>query len=457
MYILSGDKIMKVAVIGSTHAGVFAAKSIISEQEGAEVHVFERHDNVSFLSCGIALWVGDQVSDPNRMFYESPESMAEQGIHMHMQTDVQQADLATKTLVIKNLVTGDITTEIFDKIVITTGSKAIVPPLPGIDSDKIYFSKTWQDANELRELTPNLESVVVIGAGYIGAELAEQLSRKGKNVTLIDATDRVMSRTASKEFSATYEEAFQSHGVTLALNEKVIGFEDTDDGIIVKTDRGAYAADMAVLSIGFAPNTDLFAGQVDMLANGAIVTNDYMETSVEGVFAAGDASAVFYTPTQTHEYMPLATNAIRQGMVIGHNVVKPSLTHPGTQGTSAVELYELAFASTGLNKTSAAMKGLEAETAIIEEDYRPDFMLTTEKVKCSLTWDKTTHRIIGAEFMSKHDISQAANVVSVAIENKMTIDQLALSDFFFQPNFAQPLNYVSSVAIKAVLMSRSNS
>lgn len=445
---------MKVAVIGSTHAGVFSAKSIKAEQPEADIHVFERHDNVSFLSCGIALWVGDQVSDPNRMFYESPESMREQGIHMHMQTDVLEADLATKTLQIKDLVTNEITTESFDKIVIATGSKAVVPPLPGIDSEKIYFSKTWSDANILREITPEIQKVVVIGAGYIGAELAEQLSHKGKDVTLIDATDRVMSRTASKEFSSVYEDAFISHGVDLALNEKVVGFEDTDTGIIVNTDQGSYEADMAVLSIGFTPNTELFKGQLDMLGNGAIVTDKYMETSVPGVFSAGDASAVFSTPTQSYDYIPLATNAIRQGMVIGRNIVTPTLAHPGTQSTSAVELYELAFASTGLNKVSAAVKGLDAETVLIEEDYRPDFMLTTEKVQCSLTWEKATGRIIGAEFMSKHDISQAANVVSLAIENNMTIDQLALTDFFFQPNFDQPLNYISSVALKAVATAR---
>lgn len=441
---------MKVAIIGSTHAGVYSAKSIKKEQPNAEVHVFERHDNVSFLSCGIALWVGDNVSDPQRMFYESPAGMTEQGIQMHMQTDVSAVDLGTKTVTSQNLVTGAVATEVFDKIVIATGSKAITPNLPGIDSKKIYFSKTWQDANILRAITPDIKKVVVIGAGYIGAELAEQLSHKGKEVTMIDAADRVMSRTASKAFSAVYEEAFKTHGVHLALQEKVVGFEDTETGILVKTDKQVYEADMAVLSIGFAPNTDLVSAQLDTLPNGAILTNEYMETSVPGVFAAGDASAIFATPSQSYEYMPLATNAIRQGMLVGYNITTPTIAYAGTQSTSAVELYDIAFASTGLNKVSAAEKGLNAETIIIEEDYRPDFMLTTEKVKCSLTWETESHRIIGAEFMSKHDISQAANVISLAIENEMTIEKLALSDFFFQPNFSQPLNYISSLALQAV-------
>lgn len=447
---------MKVAVIGSTHAGVYAAQSIKQEQPTAEVHVFERHDNVSFLSCGIALWVGDQVSDPARMFYASPESLMELGITMHMQTNVVAVDLGTKTITSEHLVSGKQEISVFDKIVISTGSKAVVPPIPGIDSEKIYFSKTWDDATLLRQLTPQVRKVVVIGAGYIGAEVAEQLSLKGKEVVLIDAAKHLMSRTASESFAHAYEDVFKQNDVLLALNEKVVGFQDTVDGIIVHTDKDSYEADMAILSIGFVPNTSLVSEQLETLPNGAIVTNEYMETSVPGVFAAGDASTVYSNASQLNEYMPLATNAIRQGFVIGHNIDTPTLAHPGTQSTSAVELYELAFASTGLNKVSAIERGFDANMVVIEENYRPDFMLTTEKVKCSLTWDKATHRILGAEFMSKHDISQAANVVSVAIENKMTIDQLALSDFFFQPNFSQPLNYISSVAMQAVLASTEN-
>lgn len=442
---------MKVAVIGSTHAGVFAAKQIKAEVPDAEVHVFEKNQTVSFLSCGIALWIGDHVSSTERMFYESPESLETQGIQMHMQTEVTQADLTDKRLKIKNLTNDEMREEQFDKIIITSGSKAVIPPIPGIDSDKIYMSKSWDDANRLKAQTEDVKRAIVIGAGYIGAELAEQLSLAGKQITLIDALDRVLAKNVSPKLSEIISSKYEEHGVTLAMNEKVVGFEDTADGIRVKTDCAEYEADIAILGIGFIPNTDLVADQLDTLPNGAIKTDKYMQTSLPDVYAAGDASAVFYNPTQAYDYIPLATNAVRQGMLIGRNISQPKVAYPGTQATSAVELYETAIGTTGLTSVAnAEAKGISADAVTIEEDYRPDFMLSTERVVASLVWEKETRRIIGAEFLSAHDVTQAANVVSVAIENQMTIDQLALSDFFFQPNFSQPINYISSVAMAAV-------
>ncbi|WP_419155589.1 FAD-dependent oxidoreductase [Weissella minor] len=442
---------MKVAVIGGTHAGVFSAKQIVAEVPGAEVHVFEKNDTVSYLSCGTALWIGDNVSSPDRMFYESPESMKEQGIHMHMNTEVTGVDLQAKSLEIKSLADDSTRQDTFDKIVITTGSKALVPPIPGIDSEKIYMSKSWNDAKRLKERTADIKSAIVIGAGYIGAELAEQLSINDKDVTMIDAAERVLANNVSPKLSGIVAQKYEDHGVKLVMNEKVVGFEDTADGIIVKTDAGSYEAELAILGIGFRPNTDLVADQLDTMDNGAIKTNEYMQTSVEDVYAAGDSTAVFYNPTQAYDYIPLATNAVRQGMLVGRNIEKPTIAYQGTQASSAVELYETAIGTTGITSVEGATaKGIDADSISIEEDYRPDFMLSTTEVVASLVWEKGTRRIIGAEFLSAHDVTQAANVISLAIENKMTIDQLAMSDFFFQPNFSQPINYISSVAMAAV-------
>lgn len=440
---------MKVGVIGSTHAGVFAAKSIKGEHPDYDVTVFEKNDTVSFLSCGIALWVGNNVNDPKNMFYESPESLTEQGINMKMKHVVTVADLATKTLTYRNLISGEETTEQFDKLVVATGSAAVIPDLPGLDSEKVYYAKDWNDANRLKEVADSVKRVVVIGAGYIGAELAEQISLAGKEVTLVDGADRVMANNFSAEFTDRIEKSYVEHGVELALSQFITGFEETDNGIIVKTTKGEYEGDIAILGIGFRPNTDLFKGQVEMLKNGAIITDKYMETSVPGVFAAGDASTIHYNPTQANDYIPLATNAVRQGLLVGKNIDGKNVAYMGTQSTSAVELYDTAMASTGLNPASAAKRGLDVEHTSIEENYRAEFMLTNDKVLVELTWDKQSRRVLGAAFMSHHDISQAANVVSLAIQNQMTVDELAFADFFFQPNFDQPVNYIGAVAMAA--------
>ena len=446
-----GEVMMKVAIIGSTHAGTFSAIQVKQQHPDAEITVFEQHTTVSFLSCGIALWLGDHVSDEQRMFYETPATMTEKGIIMKMQHEVVAVNLAEKSVQAKDLLTGKISSEIFDKIVITTGSKPLIPKISGIDSDRIYMVKSWEDAQKIKAVASDVKRVVVIGAGYIGAEIAEQFSVTDKKVTLVDGFDRVLPKNFSPVISNRLAQSFQEHGVKLALNQMVTSFEDLPDGgIRVNTDKGSYEADIAVLGIGFLPNTQLFTGQIDMLDNGAIITNKYMETSMSDVYAAGDATTVYYNSTHEYDYLPLATNAIRQGMLVGKNIDGHHLPYSGTQGTSAVELYGFAMSATGLNKATAEQRGLEVEETIYEENYRPEFMLSTTPVLSTLTWEKKTRRIVGAAFMSKHDISQAANVVSLAIQNNMTIDDLAMADFFFQPNFTQPINFVGATALQAV-------
>lgn len=417
-----------------------------------DVFVYERSTTVSFLSCGIALWVGDHVSDPQKMFYSSPQALEERGAHVYMEHDVVHADLTAKTLEIRNLKTGETTEEVFDKIVISTGSKPVVPPIPGIELDRVLLCKSWDDGLRIKESAADAESVVVVGSGYIGAELAEQFNTIGIKVTLIDALPRVLANNFDPDITDRVEQSFENHGMQVALGQKVLAMRDLDEGsgVTVETDMESFDADYVILAAGFAPHTDLFTGQVEMLKNGAIVVDDYTRTSVPDVFAAGDAATVTYNPTGKPDYIPLATNAVRQGLVVGHNMVEPRLKHPGTQSSSAVQLFELSMASTGLSVASAQKRGIELETTTIVQDYRPDFMLTTTPVTCVLTWDRQTRLVKSAQFMAKHDISQAANVVSLAIENKMTIDDLALSDFLFQPNFDQPINYVAAVAMQAV-------
>ena len=175
-----------------------------------------------------------------------------------------------------------------------------------------------------------------------------------------------------------------------------------------------------------------------------------MQTSDPDIFAAGDTATVHYNPTGKNDYIPLATNAVRQGILVGKNIMTPTEKYLGTQSSSAVELFDHAIAASGLTVEGAHTRGLELDSVTIEQDYRPDFMLTTTPVLCSLTWDPKTHEVKGGAFFSKHDISQSANVISLAIQTHMTIETLAMVDMLFQPNFDQPINWVNAVAMAAV-------
>ncbi|WP_025023050.1 FAD-dependent oxidoreductase [Companilactobacillus nodensis] len=441
---------MKVSIIGCTHAGTFSAMNILKAHPDWEVTVYERNDNLSFLSCGIALWVSDRVSDPNKMFYSSPDDLAKLGADMQMRHDVTNIDFDNKKLTVKDLETGDVSEQDYDKLVITTGSAPIVPNIPGINSDKVFLCKNWANATELKENAKDINSAIVIGAGYIGAELAEGYATLGKKTTLIDALPDVLAKNFDKNMSKIAEQDYLDNGVTLGLNEKVVSFEDTVDGVIVKTDKNEYKADIAVMSVGFRPNTDMFKDEFETLPNGALIVDEYMHTSKPDVFSAGDAASVHYNPTNDNQYIPLATNAVRQGILVGANIEKDTAKYIGTQSSSAVELFGRTYAASGLTAGHAEVLGKKVESVSLEDNYRPEFMLSTTPVLMNLVWDPETREVLGGALTSKYDVSQSANLLSLAIQKKVTIDELSMVDFFFQPNFDKPVNYVSALAIAAV-------
>lgn len=455
-----------VAVVGCTHAGTFATKSILAQHPSWEVHVFERNDTLSFLSCGIALWVGNHVSDPRRMFYSSPEELSSLGAHMHMRSDVTDVDLAGKRLSYRSLETGEEADLAFDKIVVTTGSKPVVPSIDGLTealaSGRVLLCKNWDDGKAIKEKMAAATSVAVVGAGYIGAELAEQVSLMGAKVTLIDGFDRVLAKNFDEDITRLVEEDYRAHGVELALGQMVERVEADETGVTVTSGGVERRVEYLVMAAGFLPRTDLFSGKLDMLSNGAIKVDAYMRVTLldeqgtalaepsQDVLAAGDSATVLYNPTGKADYIPLATNAVRQGLLVGANIVEPTQAYLGTQASSAVQLYDLSLAACGLTVACGKARGIELASTTLVQDFRPDFMLTTEPVTCILTWDPQTREVKGAQFACRHDVSQAANAISIAIHNHNTIDQLAGFDFFFQPNFCQPVNYLGAVAMQAV-------
>ncbi|KAE9565018.1 NAD(FAD)-dependent dehydrogenase [Companilactobacillus paralimentarius DSM 13238 = JCM 10415] len=441
---------MKVSIVGCTHAGTFSAMNILKEHPDWEVSVFERNDNLSFLSCGIALWVSDRVSDPNKMFYASPEALTDMSAHMYMQHDVTDIDFDNKKLSVKNLANGDTFSQTYDKLVITTGSAPIIPPIPGIDSDRVMLCKNWTNANELKENAKDIKSAIVIGAGYIGAELAEGYATLGKETTLIDALPDVLAKNLDPNMSAVAEKDYVDNGVTLGLSEKVESFEETDHSVIVKTDKNTYEADIAVMCVGFRPNTKMFADKFETLPNGALVVDKYMHTSIPNVYSAGDAASVHYNPTGDNQYIPLATNSVRQGILVGKNIEKDTAEYMGTQASSAVELFGRTYAASGLTKVHADALGKNIAEVSLEDNYRPEFMLSTTPVLMNLVWDPETRVVLGGALTSKYDVSQSANLLSLAIQKKVTIDELSMVDFLFQPNFDKPVNYVSALAGAAV-------
>ena len=442
---------MKVIVIGCTHAGTAAIVNIKALYKEAEVVVYERNDNISFLSCGIALNVGGVIHSTESLFYNSPQKLAEMGVVTKMEHDVVDIDFKTKQIQVKDLKTNEMCEDTYDKLVLTIGSWPITPPFKGLDLENIELCKNYKHALTLIEKADKAKKVVVIGAGYIGVELAEAFEMKGKEITLIDAETRIMSKYLDAPFTEVAEKAFTEHGIQLALGEMVESFEG-EAGKVTKviTDKGSYEADLVVLCIGFKPNTALVEGKLKTLKNGAILIDDYMRASEEDVFAAGDCCVVHFNPAEDTRYIPLATNAVRMGTLVAQNLVKPTLRYMGTQGTSGIKIYGYNIASTGLTEELAkATTSYKVASAMIEENHRPEFMPTYEPTQLKLVYDEDTGRILGGQIISKYDLTEIMNTLSVVIQNKMTVDALSMTDFFFQPWFNKPWGLLNQVALAA--------
>lgn len=442
---------MKVVVIGCTHAGTAAVKSMLNHNKDIEVNVYERNDNVSFLSCGIALYVGGIVKDVNGLFYSSPEELRQLGANVFMEYNVEAIDYDKKTVTVKNLTTNEISVDSFDKLVLSTGSWPIIPRIPGISSSNVLLSKNFNQANEIIDQAKHAQKIVVVGAGYIGVELAEAFELLGKEVVLIDGEERIMPKYLDEEFTYHAQKAFTDHGVKLALGEKVDSFITSNDLVThIKTNKATYETDLVIMCIGFRPNDTLYKGVLETTPNGALITNEYMQTSNPDVFACGDNANIIYNPTDEVRYIPLATNAVRMGTLVGLNIKDQHVPYVGTQGTSGIKIYDLNISSTGLTEGVAQQAGIEYETITIHDHNRPEFMPSYDDVLLKLVYEKHTKRLLGGQILSKYDLTAQMNILSLAIQNKMTIEQLAFADFFFQPHYSKPWNLLNTAALAAI-------
>lgn len=441
----------KIVVVGVNHAGTACINTILDNYKEEQVVAFDGNSNISFLGCGMALWIGKQINGPEGLFYSSKEKLEEKGATIHMETEVTKIDFDQQAVYAKDT-HGNELIERYDKLILATGSLPIIPPIPGKDLENVQQVKLYQNAQEVIEKLANedLEDIVVVGAGYIGVELAEAFRRGDKRVTLIDIADTTLSGYYDPEFTALMDKNLRDHGIELALGEKVVEIKGEKKCEAVVTDKGTYKADMVILAIGFRPNTALGADALQLFKNGAYEVNNRQETSRKNVYAIGDCATVFDNASQQKAYIALATNAVRSGIVAAHNACGTDITSIGVQGSNAISIYGLNLVSTGMSEKKAKALGLEVLSTEYE-DYQKALFIEhgNEKVKIKIVYDKATRVVLGAQIASRYDISLGIHLFSLAIQEKVTIDKLKLLDTFFLPHFNQPYNYITMAALNA--------
>lgn len=441
----------KIVLVGANHAGTAAINTILDNYKGHEVVVFDRNSNISFLGCGMALWIGEQIKGPEGLFYMNKERMEEKGAKVHLETSIKEVDFENK--VVKALTkNGEEINESYDKLILATGSLPITPKIKGSDLENVQYVKLYQDAKAVIDKlnTESINKVAVVGAGYIGVELAEAFERCGKKVTLIDTADSCLTKYYDKEFTDKMENNLRDKGIDLQFNQTVTEIKGTEKVTGIVTDKGEYDVDMVVLAIGFRPNTELAKDSLETIGNGAYKVDLTQKTSIDDVYAIGDCATVYDNSIQDTNYIALATNAVRSGVVAGHNVCGTGIESIGVQGSNGISIYGLNMVSTGMTLDVAKARGYEAIATEITDMQKPEFIEhNNEAVTVKIVYDKETRRILGAQMASNYDISMGIHMFSLAVQEGVTIDKLKLLDIFFLPHFNKPYNYITMAALSA--------
>ena len=453
----------KIVVIGANHAGTACINTMLDNFGNEnEIVVFDQNSNISFLGCGMALWIGKQIDGPEGLFYSDKEKLEAKGAKVYMESPVLSVDYDKKE--VTALVNGQKHVESYEKLIFATGSQPIIPPIKGIEivegnrefkatMENVQFVKLYQNSAEVIEKLRNNEGikrVAVVGAGYIGVELAEAFERLGKEVTLIDVADTCLAGYYDRELSDLMSKNLADHGIKLAYGQTVQAVEGSDKVERIVTDKETFDIDMVIMAVGFRPNTDLGAGKIELFHNGAFLVDKKQETSLSGVYAVGDCATIYDNALDDMSYIALASNAVRSGIVGAYNATGHELEGIGVQGSNGINIYDLKMVSTGLTLEKAKAAGYNAVETGFNDLQKPEFIKhNNHEVAIRIVFDKDTRVILGAQMASHEDISMGIHLFSLAIQEKVTIDKLALTDIFFLPHFNKPYNYITMAALTA--------
>ncbi|MFK4935259.1 H2O-forming NADH oxidase [Lactococcus garvieae] len=444
---------MKIVIIGTNHAGIAAANTLLDNYSGHEITMIDRNSNMSYLGCGTALWVGRQIDQPNELFYARPDDFEAKGAKVLTETEVSSIDFEHKK-VYATTKAGEEHVEDYDKLILAMGSRPIIPKITGNELEGIHFLKLFQEGQAVDEefAKEEVKRIAVIGAGYIGTEIAEAAKRRGKEVLLFDAETTSLASYYDEDFAKGMDENLENHGVELHFGETAEAFKGTNGRVSqIVTNKETYDVDMVINCIGFTANSALVGDKLDTLRNGAVKVDKHQQTSNPDVYAVGDVATIYSNALQDFTYIALASNAVRSGIVAGHNIGGTVLESAGVQGSNGISIFGYNMTSTGFSVKAAQKFGLEVAYTDFEDKQKAWFLHeNNDTVKIRIVYEKSSRRIVGAQMASYGEIIAGnINMFSLAIQDQKTIDELALLDLFFLPHFNSPYNYMTVAALKA--------
>jgi NADPH-dependent 2,4-dienoyl-CoA reductase/sulfur reductase-like enzyme/peroxiredoxin family protein/TusA-related sulfurtransferase/rhodanese-related sulfurtransferase len=457
----------KVLIVGGVAGGASCAARLRRLDETAEIIVFERGEYVSYANCGLPYYVGGVIRQRNALILVQPEVMrAKYNIDVRIRQEVTAVDRAAKTVTVKKLDTGETYTESYDKLVLSTGSSPIRPPIPGIDSNRIMTLWTVPDSDRIRAFIKerNAKTAAVIGGGFIGLEMAENLHLAGLKVSVIEMLDQVMA-PLDFEMAQLLHEHLVTKGVDLHLGDGVDSFEETDACVTVTLKSGKkIPAELVILSIGVRPNGELAkAAGLEINARGGIVVSDTMLTSDPDIYAVGDVVEVEDFIDKSRTMIPLAGPANKQGRIAADNIARDFdktgnvsaeyERYEGTQGTFIAKVFDMAAAATGQNEKilvkNGLVKGRDFETVIVTQNSHASYYPGSIPMNIKLIFSKDGSKIFGAQIVGGEGVDKRIDTIAVTIRLGGSVRDLKTLELAYAPPFSSakdPVNMAGFVA-----------
>jgi NADPH-dependent 2,4-dienoyl-CoA reductase/sulfur reductase-like enzyme/rhodanese-related sulfurtransferase len=435
----------RLVVIGGVAAGPKAAAKARRCDPEMEIVIYQGEDAISYAGCGLPYYLSGVIKERDDLISRTPGKFAQDGIRVQKNRQIDYIDLQNRTISGRKTDSGESFSDHFDRLVLATGAHPISPKIEGIDLNHVFYLRSIFDADALFEVirSEKIRNVVIAGGGYIGLEMAESLIRLGKNVKIVELASQILT-LFDEDFASVLRQYLEKKGIEIFTSEGIKAIKGKE-GVVthVQTMAREIEADAVLMSLGVRPQVELArkAG-LRIGETGAIWVNEKMETSAQGIYAAGDCAETIHLVTGKKVWIPLGSTANKQGRVVGVNVCGGNATFPGVMGTTVFKTFDFNVAKTGLGVKEAEKEGFHPIQAIVRGYDRAHYYPGGKESPLKLIADKSTGRILGGQAIGEGPSDKFIDIIAMALHGKMTCRELALVDLAYAPPFSPALSPV---------------
>ena len=443
----------KILIVGGVAGGASAAARLRRLDETAEIIMFERGNYISFANCGLPYYIGGEIKNRDDLLLQTPESFEKRfNVEVRIRNEVTGIDTEKKQINVKNLSTGTTYTESYDKLILSPGAEPVKPPIPGVDSDRIFTLRNVPDTDLINDFIDKHEPkrAVIVGAGYIGLEMAENLRRRGMLVAIVEMVDQVLP-VMDKEMAGFIQPELHKHNIALWLDDAVANFRPSNSKLIVGLKSGMeLSCEIVILAIGVKPEVKLARqAKLEIGTTGGIKVNEELQTSDPDIYAIGDAIEVRDFVLDNHTLIPLAGPANKQGRMVADNICGGNRQYNGTQGTSILKVFDLTVAITGASEKALARTNMEYEKLYIHPANHVGYYPGAKQMHIKLLFTKPEGKILGAQIVGSRGVDRRIDLFAVAIRAGLTVFDLQELELAYAPPYGNGKDAINMAGFAA--------